>query len=259
MTCPLCGYLQPDDVKECLQCHTPMARKAPDWRVNQNAPGEETDTIARIERRRRPRPRERTVAKERTQERSVAHDRRPAEEPRRPVIVRNETVVDKEPVVHREAAVQKTAARYEYKETVRQEPPPAEPSRSGELAPAGSSVTQLVDRLKQVIVTTTPDVQGRDVTDYKGVVTAGAVVRLGELRPYIDGIGDVGALRSAPFYEQLRKARDIAMTDLKIEAAKLGGNAVVGVSFQYEQSQSTGQSDRLIWIIATGTAVHLTD
>ena len=120
-------------------------------------------------------------------------------------------------------------------------------------------MTQLVDRLKQVIVTTTPDVQGRDVTDYKGVVTAGAVVRLEELRPYINGIGDVGALRSAPFYEQLRKARDIAMTDLKIEAAKLGGNAVVGVSFQYEQSQSTGQSDRLIWIIATGTAVHLTD
>jgi uncharacterized protein YbjQ (UPF0145 family) len=65
----------------------------------------------------------------------------------------------------------------------------------------------------------------------------------------------VSALRSAPFFELLRTAREIAMTDLKIEAAKLGANGVIGVTFQFEESQKAGPAEQLIWIVATGTAV----
>ncbi|MEW6325827.1 MAG: heavy metal-binding domain-containing protein [Nitrospirota bacterium] len=231
-------------MKICLQCHTPLAGKEPTWRAREPA-GEETDAIARIERRRRARPRERTVARNRTQE-------RPPEQTQKPPW----TERDRGLPAGRQAPAEPAPSSHEATEEQELHGVPSAPLE--EPAPAGS-VTQLVDRLKQVIVTTTPEVQHREVADYKGVVTAGAVVRLETLGSYIDGVKDVGALRAAPFYEQLRKARDIAMTDLKIEAAKLGANAVVAVTFQYEQSPSADQSDRLIWIIATGTAVLLAE
>lgn len=238
MICPLCGYEQPENVKECVQCHTPFAGKASNWRAERDQTGKETGTIARIERRRRPRPRERTV----TRERGVA------KEQKEQMIPREQRIIEESPLPPPPV-----------KETTPQHEPPPSPLREERTPAPGSSVTQLVDRLKQVVVTTTPDVQDRAVAEYKVVVTAGAVVKLEGLDHYAGEIKDVGALRAAPFYDQIKKARDIAMTDLKIEAAKLGANGVVGVTLQFEQSQKEHQDGLLIWIVATGTAVVLTD
>jgi len=123
------------------------------------------------------------------------------------------------------------------------------PSQSGE------QLNQIVNRLKRVIVSTTPEVQGRTVKEYKGVVSTGAVVKLEGWAPYLEGVKDIGSLRHAPFDAQIRKARDVLITDLKIEAAKLGANGVVGMTVQLHPVQ--GGADRLLWLVAIGTAVVL--
>jgi uncharacterized protein YbjQ (UPF0145 family) len=253
MICPLCGCPQPGDTNECVQCHTRLTGKPSGWRGDHNPAGEDTDAATRVERRRRPRPRERTVANERsgTRERPTqrpperTHERPPERLPERPITREQRPPETKE------------LSPPPFKETTPQRELP--PRRDERTPPPGSSVTQLVDRLKQVVVTTTPDVQDRTVTEYKGVVTAGAVVKLEDWEDYAEGINEVGALRSAPFYERIRKGRDIAMTDMKIEAAKLGANGVVGVTLQFEQSRKDRQASLLIWIVASGTAVVLTE
>jgi uncharacterized protein YbjQ (UPF0145 family) len=124
------------------------------------------------------------------------------------------------------------------------------PSQSGE------QLNQIVDRLKRVIVSTTSEVQGRPVREYKGVVSTGAVVKLEGWASYLEGVKDIGSLRHAPFDEQIRKARDVLITDLKIEAAKLGANGVVGMTVQLHPVQQ-GATERLLWLVAIGTAVVL--
>jgi uncharacterized protein YbjQ (UPF0145 family) len=256
MICPLCGCEQSDDAKECQQCHTPLAGKTSSWRADRDQTGEETDAAARIERRRRQRPRDRPAAGER----SAVRDRVPNRPPERPSLPVKEPS-EEPPVMHKPRPPDvKEISRPPLKEPTPQQKEPSYPSFRGERTPPPSgSVTQLVDRLKQVVVTTTPDVERRAVVEYKGVVTAGAVVKLEDWGDYAAGINEVGALRTAPFYERIKKARDIAMTDMKIEAAKLGANGVVGVTLQFEQSLKGHQADLMIWIVASGTAVVLAE
>jgi uncharacterized protein YbjQ (UPF0145 family) len=267
MTCPLCGYLQPDGVKECLQCHTPLAGKAPSWRSDRDQAGEETDTNIRIERRRRPRPRAGA------QERSVARERPPQERPQERPPERPQEPPQKRPQDRSEEEsqerFQEQPRKPSHKQSVAREERHAEPQTPPTPPPAGrdaaprreftpapeSPVTQIVERLKRVIVSTTPELRNRVVREYKGIVSAGAMVRIDGWADYVQGLRDVSALRSAPFFELLRTAREIAMTDLKIEAAKLGANGVIGVTFQFEESQKAGPAEQLIWIVATGTAV----
>ena len=255
MICPLCGRSQPDYLRECLQCHTPLGEKAPDRRPVDEP--EETDTIIRVERRRKARARgERTINRERA---PVRHRHEQKEEPSQPP----EPVI---PPVGKASSVVKPAP---FLSDHTRSPVDHEPPRGGEKqaggAPStadrspsqsGDQLNQLVDRLKRVIVSTTPEVQGRPVKEYKGVVSTGAVVKLEGWSSYLEGVKDIGSLRHAPFDEQIRKGRDVLITDLKIEAAKLGANGVVGMSVQLHPVQQ-GSTDRLLWLVAIGTAVVL--
>ncbi len=234
MICPLCGYLQPDSAVECLQCHSPL-KAAPTGRKPPVDLGHEgTEDLGRTERRRRPRSRERTMM--RRGEKSVAP---PA------ASLRVEPPRPKEAVVVRVDPPQVDV-------------PPAAEADSLPL-PAGSPLTQILERLKRVMVTTTSEFQHRTISEYRGVVTAGAMVKLEGWAAYLEELKDVGALRYAPFYDYMRKARDIVMTDLKIEAAKLGANGVVGVTVQFDPSQADSHGNRLVWMVAIGTAVVLSD
>ena len=64
-------------------------------------------------------------------------------------------------------------------------------------------------------------------------------------RPSIDGV-------SATYEAELRKARDLALTELSQNAAEAGANAVVGIDLDYETVG--GQASMLI-VTVSGTAV----
>jgi len=84
-----------------------------------------------------------------------------------------------------------------------------------------------------MIITTTPSVEGRNVTYYKGLVMGEAVI--------------AGAYES-----KLNDARKTALRELEDRAAEMGANGVLGVSLEH-----TVVAQTMMMVCAVGTAVVL--
>jgi uncharacterized protein YbjQ (UPF0145 family) len=104
-----------------------------------------------------------------------------------------------------------------------------------------------------VILTTTPSVEGRSIQEYLGVVTGEAILGANIFKDLFAGVRDIVGGRSGAYEEELRKAREIAMSELAAEATSRGADAVVGIDLDYE---TVGQGSMLM-VTASGTAVRL--
>ena len=82
--------------------------------------------------------------------------------------------------------------------------------------------------MSAVIVTTTPSIEGRKITGYKGIVTGEAIMGANIFKDLFAGIRDIVGGRSATYERELRRAREMAMAEIKQSAAEMGANAVVG-------------------------------
>lgn len=105
-----------------------------------------------------------------------------------------------------------------------------------------------------MIATTTPSVDGKRISHYKGVVTGEAILGANIFRDFFAGITDIVGGRSGAYEGELRKAREIAMREMMEDAQRLGGNAVVGVDLDYETININGGGGMLM-VTASGTAV----
>ena len=105
-----------------------------------------------------------------------------------------------------------------------------------------------------MILTTTPSVDGRQITEYLGVVTGEAILGANIVRDLFTGVRDIVGGRSGAYEEELRKAREIAMEELGAEATSRGADAVVGIDLDYE---TVGQGGSMLMVSASGTAVRL--
>lgn len=103
-----------------------------------------------------------------------------------------------------------------------------------------------------MIVTTTPSIEGRPITQYCGVVSGEAILGANVFKDMFAGIRDLVGGRSGTYERELQKARDIALQELQERAAALGANAVVGVDLDYEV---LGQNNGMLMVSASGTAV----
>jgi uncharacterized protein YbjQ (UPF0145 family) len=103
-----------------------------------------------------------------------------------------------------------------------------------------------------MLVTTTPNIEGRKITNYCGVVAGEAILGANVFKDLFAGIRDLVGGRSATYERELQRARDIAIDELTEKAAALGGNAVVGVDLDYEV---LGQGNGMLMVSASGTAV----
>jgi uncharacterized protein YbjQ (UPF0145 family) len=106
--------------------------------------------------------------------------------------------------------------------------------------------------MADIIITTTPGIEGRRVVRYAGLVTGEAILGANVFKDLFAGIRDIVGGRSATYERELRSARDIAVTELKQSAAELGANAVVGVDIDYE---TVGGSGSMLMVSVSGTAV----
>ena len=104
-----------------------------------------------------------------------------------------------------------------------------------------------------MIQTTTPSVEGRTIQEYLGVVTGEAILGANIFKDLFAGVRDIVGGRSGAYEEELRKAREIAMSELAAEATSRGADAVVGIDLDYE---TVGQGSMLM-VTASGTAVRL--
>ncbi len=103
-----------------------------------------------------------------------------------------------------------------------------------------------------MILTTTNQVEGRRIREYRGIVHGETIVGANIFKDFMASVRDVFGGRSGAYERELKKAREIALEELSQEAERLGANAVVGIDLDYEV---VGQS--MLMVTASGTAVLL--
>jgi uncharacterized protein YbjQ (UPF0145 family) len=105
-----------------------------------------------------------------------------------------------------------------------------------------------------VIVTTTPNVEGKKITSYRGIVTGEAIMGANIFKDVFAGIRDIVGGRSATYERELRRARELAMEEIKTAAVEMGANAVVAIDIDYE---TVGSNGSMLMVTISGTAVVL--
>lgn len=105
---------------------------------------------------------------------------------------------------------------------------------------------------ERVIVTTTPTLATHDIVEYLGPVFGETVYGANFFRDIASGFTDVLGGRAQSYENILVRGRTSAIYEMKLRAEKLNGNAIVGLSIQYEP---IGNS--MFIICTTGTAVRV--
>ncbi len=106
--------------------------------------------------------------------------------------------------------------------------------------------------MQNLILTTTPTLEGKKITRYYGIVTGEAIIGANLFRDIFAGIRDIVGGRSGSYEEVLREAKQNALTEMEENARRLGANAVVAVDLDYETIGSNGS---MLMVTASGTAV----
>lgn len=104
-----------------------------------------------------------------------------------------------------------------------------------------------------MIITTTPTIQGKEIAEYRGLVTGEAIMGANIVRDFFAGVRDIVGGRSEAYEKELTKAREIAMSEMSEYAQSLGADAIVGVDLDYETIGGGG----MLMVAISGTAVKL--
>lgn len=105
-----------------------------------------------------------------------------------------------------------------------------------------------------MLVTTTPSVEGRQITEYLGPVAGECVLGANVVRDWFASIRDIVGGRAGGYQKVLRDGRHLATDDMIEEARELGADAIVGVDIDYE---SLGETNSMLMVSCNGTAVKL--
>jgi uncharacterized protein YbjQ (UPF0145 family) len=105
-----------------------------------------------------------------------------------------------------------------------------------------------------MLITSTPTLEGHNITKYYGIVSGEAIMGANLFKDLFAGIRDIVGGRSAAYEEELRKAKEIALKEMSVQASGMGANAVIGVDLDYE-TINTGRGGSMLMVTASGTAV----
>lgn len=84
-----------------------------------------------------------------------------------------------------------------------------------------------------MIVTTTPSIEGKKITDYKGIVFGEVISGVDVIKDFTAGLSNFFGGRSSTYEDELMRARETALHELEQRASSMGANAVVGVDVDY--------------------------
>lgn len=105
-----------------------------------------------------------------------------------------------------------------------------------------------------MLISTTPTIEGRRITEYRGIVAGEAILGANMFKDLFAGIRDLVGGRSGSYERELQRARELALKELQERAQELGANAVVGVDIDYEV---LGSGNSMLMVSVSGTAVVL--
>lgn len=103
-----------------------------------------------------------------------------------------------------------------------------------------------------MLITTTNNIEGKQIKKYKGIVCGEVITGVNFLKDFMAGIRDLVGGRSQGYEEELIRARNEAIDEMMNRAASLGCNAIVGVDIDYEV---LGQGGGMLMVTASGTGV----
>ena len=107
-----------------------------------------------------------------------------------------------------------------------------------------------------MILSTTDYLQGENIQNYLGIVTAEVVYGSNALRDFFAGIRDVLGGRTAAYERVFERGQRDALKELEARANRLGADAVIGVQVKTD-TINIDEHGVLMLITATGTAVQL--
>lgn len=105
-----------------------------------------------------------------------------------------------------------------------------------------------------MLLTTTPQVEGRPIEQYLGIVTGETIIGANFMRDIFASVRDFFGGRSGSYEEVLRKAKETAMQEMQEAAQRMGANAIVGIDLDYE---TVGANGSMLMVTCSGTAVRL--
>ena len=100
--------------------------------------------------------------------------------------------------------------------------------------------------MSDMILTTTPYIEGRKVQDYLGIVSGETIIGANVFRDFFASIRDIVGGRAA--------SKDRALQELEEKARAMGANAVIGIDLDYE---TVGERGSMLMVTASGTAVRV--
>jgi uncharacterized protein YbjQ (UPF0145 family) len=107
-----------------------------------------------------------------------------------------------------------------------------------------------------MIITTTPAIEGKKVSDYRGIVFGEVIAGVNFVKDFVAGLSNFFGGRSGTYEEELIGAREAAIREMEQRAAALGANAVIGIDVDYEV---LGANNDMLMVTASGTAVVVED
>ena len=111
--------------------------------------------------------------------------------------------------------------------------------------------------INQIPTVTSSNIAGASQVANYGIVIGQVVTPQSPLTDIVDAAFSKGGY-AKPISNKIDEARRIALSKLESNAIKLGANAVVSVKFDYEFIQGWANAGSMILLVASGTAVGIT-
>lgn len=104
-----------------------------------------------------------------------------------------------------------------------------------------------------MIITTTQDVPGMEIVEYKGLATGEVVAGINFLKDIGAGLRNFFGGRAQGYEDEIIQARLLALKELEERAEAMGANAVIGIRIDFDGLGNNGSN--MLLVTVTGTAV----
>ena len=108
------------------------------------------------------------------------------------------------------------------------------------------------EALANLIVTTTPTVEGKKIVQYIDIIIVESIQGVGMFKDFGAGFVDAFGGAATGYQKALDQMKEVALKRLREKAHNLGANAVVGVDLDYGELRGT-----MLMLVVNGTAVKV--
>lgn len=105
-----------------------------------------------------------------------------------------------------------------------------------------------------MIITTTNSIEGRQITEYTGIVFGEVITGIHFFKDLSAGLNNIFGGRSTTYEDELLQARNQALQEMEMRAAHMGANAIIGMKMDYEM---LGANNGMLMVTCSGTAVRI--